>query len=94
MYVEFKHGEEVETAYYRFDVNEASRGEYLDKCSDDTERNFCSVQSISLYCDSDLELVQNCKYCGCQEGFTCSSSGQCLARTPSRDGIPRKGPQI
>ena len=93
MYVEFKHGEKVESAYYTFDVSKASIGEDLDKCSDDTVRSFCSIQSVSSYCDSNLQLVQNCKYCGCKEGFTCSSSGQCLDKTPPPRS-PIKGPEV
>ncbi len=55
--------------------------EYLDKCSDDTMRNSCSVNSVSSYCDSNLQLVQKCQYCGCKEDFTCSNSGQCVGKT-------------
>ena len=44
--------------------------------------------------NSNLDLVQNCNYCGCQDGFACESSGQCTKIIPPRvDRTPRKGGQ-
>ncbi|MBI2107345.1 hypothetical protein HYT57_05165 [Candidatus Woesearchaeota archaeon] len=93
IYARFDDGKNNEVQYYPFDV--ISYTEKVDKCEDSTLRNSCSLISISLYCDSDLQLVQNCKYCGCKEGFTCSNSGQCTATTPPRrDRTPIKGPEL
>ncbi len=91
IYARFDDGKNSEIQYYPFDV--ISYTEKIDKCEDSTLRNSCSLISISMYCDSNLQLVQNCKYCGCLDGFTCSSSGQCTAITPPRRA-PIKGPQI
>ena len=76
MHVEFDDGREIRQSYYLFDV--IRRIGAADYCTDGTLRKSCSVEAISYYCDSSLQLTQNCKSCGCSEGFICQITGQCI----------------
>lgn len=90
VYIEFIKDDLRNIEYSPFEVVHGI--ERTDSCKDGTVRSSCSTESISYYCGFNLQLIQNCNYCGCQEGFTCSSSGQCTTRAPPRDDrIPRKG---
>ncbi|MBI2647430.1 hypothetical protein HYW99_03045, partial [Candidatus Woesearchaeota archaeon] len=46
-------------------------------CSDGTAINQCS-STKPLYCNSALQLVNNCGSCGCSAGYTCQSDGACI----------------
>ncbi|MBI2646943.1 hypothetical protein HYW99_00530, partial [Candidatus Woesearchaeota archaeon] len=46
-------------------------------CSDGTAKNQCS-STKPLYCNTALQLVNNCGSCGCSAGYTCQSDGACV----------------
>jgi len=76
IYARFDYRDESRVSYYLFDVIERTGGDY---CTDNTLRNACSTKSISYYCGSDLQLAQNCQFCGCPSGFLCQTIGRCSA---------------
>ncbi len=44
-------------------------------CSDNTHQNSCS-ETQPIFCNNDLELIDNCQECGCSEG-ECLENGSC-----------------
>jgi hypothetical protein len=54
-------------------------------CTDGTAKNSCNVTNKPKYCDSSLNLVDNCAVCGCPSGEDCQNDGSCAIRAPVCD---------
>lgn len=72
LYAEFDSGKEVKKDYYEFTVV----NKLEETCDDGIERNSCSIGMKPFYCNDDLQLINQCQYCGCEIG-TCQENGSC-----------------
>ncbi len=49
----------------------------LPRCSDGTTYGSCSVSAQGMYC-SNGDLVNDCSFCGCDNGYMCLDNGKCF----------------
>jgi len=73
-------GQEVNNEWPVFNHDAKHTGNYH-ACEDGTLPGKCS--SLTLYCDDNSDLVDNCQECGCSSSTFCHPDGTCQANPPT-----------